>query len=302
MKKLLFSISFLTLLFSCKNDNKASNNDETKTDNVTENVVEKTPEEKLPEGSQLYTENNGLWVGDFEAKEFQEDKEFVYVNKITIDIKGIYKEEVIGESIVAGNIRPMNGTYTKQDNVINFDLNEPGDDKYDGVFKFKIENDTLSGIWYANDKKSVVTERQFKLVKRDFKYNPRNMIPKDQELVDWFTRKMGKSVDGEQYDEEIYRAASEKVTIFNSSTTKFNEKMLKNLKKIDLEILRNTIYARHGLTFKKKTFRQFFDPVSWYIPISKDVSAELTPLENENIALLKRYEKYATDNYDYFGR
>ena len=69
-----------------------------------------------------------------------------------------------------------------------------------------------------------------------------------------------------------------------------------------MEILRNTIFARHGLTFKTKTVRQFFDQVEWYIPISSDVSSQLTKIEKENIAILKRFEKYAEDNYDTFGR
>jgi len=71
---------------------------------------------------------------------------------------------------------------------------------------------------------------------------------------------------------------------------------------LDLEIIRNTIFARHGYTFKKKAVRQFFDWVNWYIPVTDDVSSKLTPIEKKNIALLQRFEKYATDNYDTFGR
>lgn len=77
---------------------------------------------------------------------------------------------------------------------------------------------------------------------------------------------------------------------------------LKNLKKLELEIIRNTIFARHGYTFKKKAVRQFFDPVDWYVPMYDDVQDKLTTLELKNIALLNRLEKYAEDNYDTFGR
>jgi hypothetical protein len=38
------------------------------------------------------------------------------------------------------------------------------------------------------------------------------------------------------------------------------------------------------------------------VPISSDVTKELSQLERGNIALLMRFEKYATDNYDHFGR
>ena len=87
---------------------------------------------------------------------------------------------------------------------------------------------------------------------------------------------------------------------FNSNSFFFSKSVKSAL--TSLEIIRNTIYARHGLSFKKKTFRQFYDPVDWYIPVSKDVSADLTDLEKKNELLLKRFEKYATDNYDYYGR
>lgn len=73
--------------------------------------------------------------------------------------------------------------------------------------------------------------------------------------------------------------------------------------KSDMEILRNSIYARHGYSFKTRKMRYVFDTyVDWYIPMSTDVSKELTPLEQENIALLKRYEQHAETYYDTFGR
>jgi hypothetical protein len=102
--------------------------------------------------------------------------------------------------------------------------------------------------------------------------------------------------------ETVYREASQSILTLNSSTQKLKESDVKNLKKIDLEILRNTIFARHGLTFKTKTVRQFFDDVEWYIPVSDNVNNELTAVEKENVVLLKRFEKYAEDNYDSFGR
>jgi len=104
------------------------------------------------------------------------------------------------------------------------------------------------------------------------------------------------------YTEKMYRRASNAVTTINASTKELKEADLKNLKKLDLEIIRNTIYARHGFTFGKKSVRQFFDFVEWYVPISENVESQLTPLEVKNIALLKRFEKYAEDNYDTFGR
>ncbi len=48
--------------------------------------------------------------------------------------------------------------------------------------------------------------------------------------------------------------------------------------------------------------RYFFDRVEWYIPVSVDVTKELTELEKSNIEILKRYENHAATYYDRFGR
>ncbi len=71
----------------------------------------------------------------------------------------------------------------------------------------------------------------------------------------------------------------------------------------DLALMRNTIYARHGYAFKTRKYRYYFErKVDWYIPFSTDVRNTFTPIEKDNIELLKRYEKHARDYYDTFGR
>ena len=111
-----------------------------------------------------------------------------------------------------------------------------------------------------------------------------------------------KTFKDEDTDLPTYRYADSKVTILNVSTKILNESELKNLKKIELEILRNTIYLRHEYSFKRKIVSQFFDSQDWYIPVSDDVSANLTSIEKQNIKTLVRFEKYATDSYESFGR
>ena len=81
------------------------------------------------------------------------------------------------------------------------------------------------------------------------------------------------------------------------------EEWVANQYKGDLEVIRNAVFARHGYSFKDRRMRYFFDQnVNWYIPVSSDVSKELTPLEWKNVELLKRYEKHADKYYEYFGR
>lgn len=305
MKK-LFCLLLSIFLFSCNSKEK--------------DLSKNHADNSMPE--EIRTDLYGSWVGDFTVLErdtTREAKEY-YTNKLNIVIKKITASKVTGQSVVAGNSRPLTGEMTVKGNTVHFILKEPGDDKNDGVFDFEIKNDTLLvGTWTANNAKKEVTKRKFELTKKEFKYDPNVMLPDDpyidyenskEELVT-DTENPEETEDGEDstynkksepYMQTMYRSASESIFKFNSSTQKLKESDVKNLKKIDLEILRNTIFARHGLTFKTKKVRQFFDYVEWYIPVSTNVDNQLTEIEKENIVLLKRFEKYAEDNYDSFGR
>ncbi len=271
---------------------------------------EKSEIATLTTNEDLHTELYGNWVGDFVAKVYDTTSNFVYVNKINIVIKKIEGNKVFGQSIVAGNSRPITGEFRQVADSLIFTMKEPGDKKDDGKFEFSIKNNVLNGTWFANNKKQAVTQRTFKLKKQSFEYNPNLMLPEDEAYIDYYSEKIDTIVETqtdstsvpETYYQETYRSAGDVITKINSSTKKLTENDLKNLKKLELEILRNTIYARHGYTFKKKSYRQFFDSVEWYIPVSENVDAKLTALEKANIKLLERFEQYAEDNYDSFGR
>lgn len=290
MKNAVF-ILFLITIISCKN--------------------EKTELAKDTVFKDQYQNLYGNWVGDFEVTKSdslaEEGQDFVYSNKLNLVIKKIENNKVYGQSIVAGNSRPLLGNFTEYNGEIRITLNEPGDKKNDGQFVFKIIGSNLEGKWIANNKKNTVWEREYKLTKQPFKYNPKLMLPEEREYIDWYSNRIDSTkevIDGEEqtYYDETYRSASDIITKLNASTTLLNESDLKNLKKLELEIIRNTIFARHGYTFKKKSFRQFFDPIDWYIPVTDNVSDKLTLLEQKNILLLNRFQKYAEDNYDSFGR
>ena len=271
---------------------------------------EKSEIATLTTNEDLHTELYGNWVGDFVDKVYDTTSNFVYVNKINIVIKKIEGNKVFGQSIVAGNSRPIAGEFRHVADSLIFTMKEPGDKKDDGKFEFSIKNNVLNGTWFANNKKQAVTQRTFKLKKQSFEYNPNLMLPEDEAYIDYYSEKIDTIVETqtdstsvpETYYQETYRSAGDVITKINSSTKKLTENDLKNLKKLELEILRNTIYARHGYTFKKKSYRQFFDSVEWYIPVSENVDAKLTALEKANIKLLERFEQYAEDNYDSFGR
>lgn len=311
MKKIALIITVSLLVFSCKDTKKEVAKVEDSTTKIDTISTKEIPDN--PAYKHLY----GNWVGEFMASEFEGDEGFTYNTLLNLKIDKIDpSNKVYGTSIVSGNIRPFEGTLKETDSTLYVQLNEPGDDKYDGVFKinFTKGQDSIKGIWLANDKKLKVTKRELLLTSRVFKYNPNNNFKKlddytdDIGLVDWenyknmkqkYTDDEGKS---NEYDVTKQRYSSQAIYKLNASTQKLTEKQLKNLQKLDLEILRNAIYARHGFTFKNKTARQFFNDEAWYVPMYGDIEKELTPLEKENIALLQRFEKYATDNYLQFGR
>jgi len=145
------------------------------------------------------------------------------------------------------------------------------------------------------------------LTHRVFKYDPNVMLQRSN-AVDWENpKKIKKSYTDDNgkkhtYEKEANRYTSDSIPPLNASAQKLTEGQLKNLRKIDLEVIRNTVYARHGFAFSRAYLRNLFDRAEWYVPIADNVDKDLTPLEKENIALLTRLEKYATDHYEYFGR
>jgi YARHG domain len=307
MNKIILVVG-LIFFISCKKADKTSDSKLDTTKN----------QKKIVEEKEYHQDLYGNWVGEFIDSDYnnhnQETSE--YSNKINLTIKKITKQNVFGQTTIEGVIRPISGEILNNGNELTFNLKHAGDDLKDGKFNFKIEGDTLTGTWKAFSKSQTIQNRQFQLVKKEFKYNPKYMIPGFEEyqngesdvepFADYYDPKevtfKGSENDTIVYTNTFYRKASDIITKLNASTKILTEKDLKNLKKLELEIIRNTIFARHGYSFKKKTYRQFFDPVAWYVPISDNVANDLTKIENNNIQILQRFEKYATDNYDHFSR
>jgi hypothetical protein len=268
----------------------------------------------------------GFYVGSFVAIEYKEDKKPSYSNKINISLDSVQEDKQIlfGHSVVAGNIRPFIGKYKFQLDpyMLTTTVREPGNDKYDGVFEIlcyyvKQKNNNrikLSGNWKSYDKKLSVTERKFDLDYKNFWYNPNQELFEDIDgpIYGAIHNNNGdvnyEDKDFDDNDDEFdagrsHESYSDDIIKFNASNRKLNYSDIENFNKGDLEITRNSIYARHGYSFKNRKMRYFFDEyVDWYIPVTTDVRNQLTQLEKDNIKLLKRYEKHAEKYYDYFGR
>lgn len=244
---------------------------------------------------------HGFYVGEFEAAKLDESKQPMYFNKINISIDSIKGGTIKGHSVVAGNNRPFTGTIAKKGDVYEVVAREPGDDPYDGKFVFTVypKSQRVNGYWVANDQKLAVTSRRYDLHKTTFKYNP------DQELDESFLeghRSLVYDYNRIRHGDSSGEAFTKDAAKFNASKRALSSQDVENMYKRDLELMRNTIYARHGYSFQNREMRYFFDHVDWYIPVSTNVTSQLTDIERKNIELLKRYENHAATYYDSFGR
>ncbi|MCC6459409.1 MAG: YARHG domain-containing protein [Saprospiraceae bacterium] len=238
----------------------------------------------------------GAYVGYFAAKTYDDNQKISYSNKITVFLDSVSGTQLFGHSVVAGNNRPFSGAMRQEAGVYVAEVREPGDDKYDGQFYLRIDtrDSTVKGTWKAY-KKLGVTEREYELKRTPIRYDPNLDFPEVGQWADLY----------DTYDEKVGKAemVTDQVTRFNASARLLKKEEVENLYKADLEVIRNTIYARHGYSFKNRRMRYLFDSlVDWYVPTNTDVRSQLTELEKKNIDLLKRYEQHAERYYDDFGR
>jgi hypothetical protein len=311
---LLIAIAISSCTEQIKNDKKVQ--DEVMTSSSNEN----SKKQELLGNNNVIVKNKedliGNWVGWFEPDMGNNNKE-LYVdagiywgreNKITISIEEISDNNVKGHSIVAGNYRPFSGTISDSDSEYKLNLKEPGDDKYDGSFQITMKKNqkTLNGKWKAF-KPVEINKRKYKLTKKIFRYNPNQELDNSRIYVDWTnlkTTKFKHDYEGEIYEDisTTFSSATASIYSINASNRLLTKKDVENLKRGDLLIIRNTIYARHGFSFKNRPLRIFFDAQEWYMPVNTDIKSNLTEIEKKNIQLLLKYEKNAVEYYDSFGR
>ncbi len=65
---------------------------------------------------------------------------------------------------------------------------------------------------------------------------------------------------------------------------------LSGLSKEDLKIMRNEIFARHGYIFKTPEMKSYFEAQPWYHGQYEDVTSMLSPIEKQNVELIKKNE------------
>lgn len=309
----------LVLLMSCKEAIK--NEKVVATDELVYNEVEILEEYTVPEVTKnilIKTDEDllGYWVGKFDSNmsvyeegaiEERENGDFKSMYKrITFSIDEIKNNIVKGHSVVSGMIRPFEGKLIKINDEFKIEVSEPGDDPFDGFFKMVIkESDSIMNGEWRTEKLIEIDRRRLTLKKRLFEYNPDNQL--DYEFVDqdkMIMKNFKDEFDDKTYEyiTEAYFTNTDKIFEFNASVDLLTKEFVENLVKADILLLRNSIYARHGYSFKNRALRYYFEFFDWYMPIFVDVSDKFTEIELKNIELLLRYEDNAEEYYDRFGR
>jgi len=246
-----------------------------------------------------YAQYYGVWVG-----EIGNDTAAVAISA-HIKIISIEKGKVRAHATVGDKKMNLSGVQQTKDGKFYVRLNEGFGKRERNIFEIWQQGSNFEGTYYA---KPGEPGSKVVLTHKVFKYDPTVMLANEYAIIDWDTsKKVTRFYTDEEGNEQTYetegnRSASRPFPALNGSTQKLTEGQLKNLRKIDLEVLRNTIYARHGYAFGRIYLRSLFDSNEWYVPISDNVEKELTTLEKQNIALITRVEKYAQDHYQYFGR
>lgn len=175
-------------------------------------------------------------------------------------------------SVAAGNARPVTGTWEDTAKGLHLMGAEPGDHPVDGKFDLTLSPTHMEGSWTSAKPGSQA--KPFSLKKTTFKYTPDNTYVDLGEI----------EFDG------------------NPSTARLKTADVENLTQPQIRMIRNLIFARHGYAFTSEEVRAVFEAQDWYIPLTTNVNADLTEVEKQNLALLKRYEQYASKNYASFGR
>ncbi len=230
---------------------------------------------------------------------------------ISIRIDSIREDSAFAYSIFRGQAHPLNGKYEELAGVYFFDLKHQTKGPYNGVFQLSISNqkDKMAGLWIPNNAMLQTYDDGFNLRKRVFNYDPINQPIDTTVYIDWNKFKVDSVsyYDEDEkkdifYEEEMYLATTEKIYAKNASIELLDKAFVENLTKADIFIIRNSIYARHGYAFEYPSLTAFFGEFDWYVPISTDITANLTDIELKNIEILLRYEDYAKEYYDVFGR
>ena len=275
----------------------------------------------------------GFWVYDF--KDYEEGK---YYGKFIFLFERIHQDKIEGKLFHQGLVLPLIFNLNESKDIYTLSCEKNLETIPYKSWNLEINKGTgeLKGSLKATDFESIVETYSISIAKRNFSYNINNTIESDyvdsdktgmgyrkysdmkykkyEPLEEEILLKSGsdevkkeakpivkKKIPKGEYREGSY-SSTNAVYKINPSKQILKNTLVENLTKADLYVLRNSIFAKHGMIFKNEKLSAFFMEQSWYMPISNDVTSSLTKIERANIDVIKRYEQNAKEYFQVFGR
>lgn len=275
----------------------------------------------------------GFWV--YDGKEYDDDK---YYGKFILLFDKISIDKIEGKLLYGGEIIQVsfNLLTTKNSFKLSYSKKLKGNPFRSWNLEINKGTGQLQGKMRVKGYEDAIDSYVVSIPKVNFVYNPDVMI--ESYYVDYDKTGMGyreysdllvveesikiKEIVKADVDKEVkkdsqpivkkikpageyregYYATTNVIREINPSIKVLRNDEVENLSKADLYILRNAIFAKHGMIFKNKKLKAFFMQQPWYIPITTDVTASLTEIEKKNIDLMSRYEQNAKEYFQVFGR
>lgn len=214
--------------------------------------------------------------------------------KLTINVRS--KNQVIANMLLDGNQFEFQGESIPTKTGYEVKFSESQKKLYEIIGNLDTVKHSFKGTLLGKATNGKVIRTALVLCKKQFTYEANLKLPETIIGIPFRFLK-------EDAVLETFEALTKDVLTKNASTQLLDYNELEYLPQSDLEVLRNSIYARHGYAFKNKPMRYLFEnKVDWYYPNAIQVEETFTKIERKNIELIKRYEQHAEKYYDEFGR
>lgn len=227
-------------------------------------------------------------------------------------ISSIDNNQVEGDVFLYGEMRKAKGTFKQENGMFKIEMIEKSKSKDAVKFQLDIQlgSNLLNVNWERVNKDENDRSYSTVLEKKVFKYN--SEVSLEYRFINWekngkvkgtyeFQDSLGNTIKHDYVNVGSFTTTD---TIFSINPSKdiLSNELAENLSRGDLLILKNLVYAKHGLVFKDKMLSKYFNNHPWYLPMFETVSKDLTDIEKKNIDLLERYERNAKEYYQVFGR
>jgi len=136
-------------------------------------------------------------------------------------------------------------------------------------------------LWLELDKKPVLVQlpqSEFESISKGWCLPTKNLVQQ-------------RTCEGEANEGADNAYSVQEQYFLDASTRQLTPNDLAPVSKQQLRIMKNAIFARHGYIFKNAAMKNYFSTQPWYHPQFHNVYHLLTPIERDNVNLIKRYEK-----------